>query len=257
MINNITTMHDAGGIPRAHLPSVSEPDMPRTVAGPIPWDGGNKCALGAATACAPSFIQHATELNLVPSIPAGRVEYITTPRTALPKVKSFDARVDSSLGGGALPREEVESIGEGVVKASADGVATVTACLQREIRNRAALRRSNGPAIVTADVVARRERGEGPVGVAAQRKARVDLSGPAEQGVVTVGRQKRHHFHRRGQPDRPGVDAPRPGGERDQCEHRQQQGRADGAPGEAAGAGNHGLLPYTWFRSSYGTVMKV
>ncbi|KAK9790773.1 hypothetical protein WJX73_006178 [Symbiochloris irregularis] len=80
-------------------------------------------------ACAPQYIQ-GQDGNLVFSIPAGSIRFFTTPRTGLPKATGFTARVDSSLGGGTLPEEEVQRIGDELVKACTDGTSLVTACLQ-------------------------------------------------------------------------------------------------------------------------------
>lgn len=48
----------------------------------------------------------------------------------LPKAAGFSARIDSSLGGGTLPEEDIERIGSDLVKACADGASAITACLQ-------------------------------------------------------------------------------------------------------------------------------
>lgn len=58
------------------------------------------------------------------------ISYTVQPRTALPRAAEFTARIDSSLGGGSLPEEQVREIGEGIVKACSEGTPTITACLQ-------------------------------------------------------------------------------------------------------------------------------
>lgn len=67
---------------------------------------------------------------MIPAVPAGSITYILKPRDALPKVADFTARIDSSLGGGGLPAEKVQEIGDSIVSATADGTSTVAACLQ-------------------------------------------------------------------------------------------------------------------------------
>lgn len=85
------------------------------------------------TLCAPQFLQRSDGL-MIPAVPAGSITYILKPRDALPKVADFTARIDSSLGGGGLPAEKVQEIGDSIVSATADGTSTVAACLQARPR---------------------------------------------------------------------------------------------------------------------------
>ena len=85
--------------------------------------------VAAAAAAGPQFLER-SDGALIPAVPAGVTKFMLTPRSALPKVADFSARVDSSLGSGSLPEDAVREIEEHIIQSTAAGTATVTACLQ-------------------------------------------------------------------------------------------------------------------------------